>query len=470
MRIIFYVLLFVCQIFLALPIAAQDEIKPLPNDKESADTSNLGFYLKNAAWDAHARSFFMSTVNDGHLKDDYALAAGAGIGVLTKPLHGFQLGVTGFFIFNLWSSNLDEPEPSMGGINRYELGLFDMQNHTNKEDLDRLEELFLKYSRKKWSLSLGKMNLNTPFVNPQDGRMRPTVEEGLWTTFEPSKKWKVEGGWLWRISPRSTVKWFDLAESMGVYPSGLNEFGQRSNYAGNLKSEGMAIAHVAYAPKGKFNWNVWNYYVENIFNTTLLEGRFKHLTANGGTLYSGLQYVHQRTVGNGGNEDQSKAFTSIGAISNVVSAQLGYSRVGWNWNVNYTHITGDGRFLMPREWGRESFYTFMPRERNEGVGNVHAATSKLSFVSKNKQFKWALAYGYFLLPDVKNTRLNKYGLPSYHQINPEVSYAFKGFLEGMELRFLAAIKRNAGETYGDLRYVYNKVNMVNFNFIIDFRL
>jgi hypothetical protein len=81
-----------------------------------------------------------------------------------------------------------------------------------------------------------------------------------------------------------------------------------------------------------------------------------------------------------------------------------------------------------------------------------------------------LAYGYFLLPDVRNTRLNKYGLPSYHQINPEVSYAFKGFLEGMELRFLAAIKRNAGETYGDLRYVYNKVNMVNFNFIIDFRL
>jgi hypothetical protein len=436
----------------------------------NCDSSNVAFFIKNAAWDAHARSFFMSTMNEGHLRDHYALAVGAGIGLLTKPLHGFQMGVTGFFIYNLLSSPLGDLDPSMGGTNRYELGLFDMQNPNNKEDLDRLEELFLKYSASKWSLSLGKMNLNTPFLNPQDGRMRPTVEEGAWAAFEPSKKWKVEGGWLWRISPRSTVKWFDLAESMGVYPSGLNEFGQRSNYAGHLKSEGMAITHLAYSPEGKFKFNLWNYWVENIFNTSLLEARFKHNTTQGGNLYSGLQFVHQRTVGNGGNEELSMAYTSPGVTSNVISVQVGYSQKHWNWNINYTHITGDGRFLMPREWGRESFYTFMPRERNEGLGKVHAATTKLSFVSTNKQVKWAVAYGYFLLPDVKNTRLNKYGLPSYHQINPEVSYAFNGFLDGIELRFLAAIKRNAGETYGDLRYVYNKVNMVNFNFIIDFRL
>ena len=31
---------------------------------------------------------------------------------------------------------------------------------------------------------------------------------------------------------------------------------------------------------------------------------------------------------------------------------------------------------MPREWGKEPFYTFLPRERNEGLGNIHAFTVK----------------------------------------------------------------------------------------------
>ena len=56
--------------------------------------------LKNtilqAHWHAHLRTFFMNTINERELQDDYALAAGAGIGVLTKPLYGFQVGVSGF--------------------------------------------------------------------------------------------------------------------------------------------------------------------------------------------------------------------------------------------------------------------------------------------------------------------------------------------------------------------------------------
>jgi hypothetical protein len=31
---------------------------------------------------------------------------------------------------------------------------------------------------------------------------------------------------------------------------------------------------------------------------------------------------------------------------------------------------------MPREWGRDPFYTFMPRERNEGYGDVNADIDK----------------------------------------------------------------------------------------------
>jgi hypothetical protein len=53
---------------------------------------------------------------------------------------------------------------------------------------------------------VGKINLNTPFLNPQDGRMRPTIEEGVWLSIKESKKIGFNGGWIWKISPRSTVQ------------------------------------------------------------------------------------------------------------------------------------------------------------------------------------------------------------------------------------------------------------------------
>ncbi|MBL7918140.1 MAG: hypothetical protein JNM96_07060, partial [Bacteroidia bacterium] len=141
-----------------------------------------------------------------------------------------------------------------------------------------------------------------------------------------------------------------------------------------------------------------------------------------------------------------------------------------NTSLNYTHITGDGRYLMPREWGKEPFYTFMPRERNEGLGNVHAFLIKTSVNSFNDKLKTGIGYGYYSLPDVKNYRLNKYGMPSYHQINADAGYTFTNFLKGMEIKMLVAYKINNGETYNNLKYIYNKVNMINFNLIVDFKI
>ena len=90
--------------------------------------------LIGAHWEAHTRTFMMSTINEGSLKDDYALASGAGIGLLTKPLYGFQAGLSGFFMYNLTSSKLHEHDSLTNGKNRYEVGLFDIQDPLNKSE------------------------------------------------------------------------------------------------------------------------------------------------------------------------------------------------------------------------------------------------------------------------------------------------------------------------------------------------
>lgn len=434
------------------------------------DSTCLKDCFLKAHWEAHTRTFLMSTINEGNLKDDYALATGAGIGLLTKPIYGFQVGVSGFFIYNLASSKIELPDSLTLSSNRYELGLFDVENPTNKTDLDRLEELYLKYNFSKSAIVIGKININTPFLNPQDGRMRPTIEEGVWINFNESKKIGINGGWIWKISPRSTVQWFSLSNSMGVNPMGLNTDGSKSDYHDNINSAGMAITNIYYNPNDRLKINFWNGMMENVMNTMMLEINTNFSTRKKNKFYQGILFIHQDALNNGGNYNAKKTYINKGAQSNVISFQIGIKNKKQNTSFNYTHITGDGRYLMPREWGKEPFYTFMPRERNEGFGNVHALTIKTSYLFYNDKLKTSLGYGYFSLPDVKNYRLNKYGLPSYHQINVDASYTFSKFLKGMELKTLIAYKIKDGETYNNLKYIYNKVNMININFILDFKI
>jgi hypothetical protein len=434
------------------------------------DSTCLKDCFLRAHWEVHSRTFLMSTFNEGALKDDYALASGAGIGVLTQPIYGFQVGMSGFFIYNLMSSDIDKPDSITKLSNRYELGLFDVEHPDNKNDLDRLEELYLKYNLSKSSVTVGKININTPFVNPQDGRMRPTIEEGVWLSINESKKIGFNGGWIWEVSPRSTVQWFSLANSMGINPMGVNVDGTKSDYHENIKSDGLAIANIYFKPKNNLKISLWNGYFHNVMNTAMIEINLDKMLNDKTKLYHGLMFVHQDAIGYGGNIDQQKTYITKGAISNVISAQVGIKNKRINTSLNYTHITGDGRYLMPREWGKEPFYTFIPRERNEGLGNVHAMMIRSSLNSLNSKLKTGIAYGYYMLPDVRDYRLNKYGMPSYHHVNFDVGYSFDKFLRGLDVKFLAAYKLKEGATYNNLKYVYNKVNLINLNLIVDFKI
>jgi len=48
---------------------------------------------------------------------------------------------------------------------------------------------------------------------------------------------------------------------------------------------------------------------------------------------------------------------------------------------------------------------------------------------------------FYLLPDVQNFRLNKYGLPSYTQVNTDIRYSFAGILKGLEAQLLLVWKK-----------------------------
>lgn len=441
-------------------------LAPFAVFSQQGDTT-LNSVLKNGKFSAHTRTFFMATINEGELSDYHALGVGAGIGYESAEFRKFKFGISGFFIYNVWSSDLSKPDPLSNAVNRYEAGLFDVTNPDNRSDLDRLEELYIQYRAHKSFVRFGKVILNTPFINPQDGRMRPTLEQGLWIEVDEIKNATISAGWITHISPRSTVRWYKVEESIGMYPVGLNENGTRSDYAGNLSSNGVGLLGVS-VKNGSVRFVAWNTLIDNISNTLLVQAE-KDFRAHKHTYYGGVQYVRQDAVGSGGSENPAQTYMTPGTYSNIAGVRVGLRNKKMDLNLNATFFSDKGRFLMPREWGKDPFYTFLPRERNEGSGDVKAISMNVSYTPSRTGMKVAVGMGHYQLPDVRRYSLNKYAMPSYAQFNADIRYNFNGFFSGTSIQFLYVNKIGTGRDYENVRNIINKVNMSNFNLVLNYR-
>jgi hypothetical protein len=207
--------------------------------------------------------------------------------------------------------------------------------------------------------------------------------------------------------------------------------------------------------------------IENILNTAYLQGEWsQENTHEKYTPLLGFQIIRQDAINDGGNSDQNLTYVKKGSHSWVFGARAGVRNETQQLTFNYTRITAHGRFLMPREWGREPLFTFLPRERNEGFGDVHAMN--VVYSKKAGNISASAGYGHYYLPDVYDFRLNKYGIPSYTQFNLGVKYEFDKKLKGLDAEFLYVRKDELGNTYENLEYIMNKVNLNHFNLVLNY--
>ena len=296
--------------------------------------------------------------------------------------------------------------------------------------------------------------------------MRPTGVEGVWFNILDIPKTKIEGGYLWAVSPRSTVRWYYIGESLGLYGVGVNPDGTRSGYSGHINSHYVASLGI-HRDIAKHRFHIWNFHVDNLFNSTMFQADLNFPKGNG-KFIAGLQAIKQYGIENGGNDTVGLRYIDPNATSSVYSARLGWLDPKNQVTLNYTRITKEGRYLMPREWGRDPFYTFMPRERNEGMGDVHAIVAKYTRKLPVNHSQATLMLGHFKLPDIRNFALNKYGFPSYFQANIDLRHQFLGTWTGLEAQILYAHKWGVANDYDNPRYQFNKVDVSNISFVLNY--
>lgn len=424
--------------------------------------------FKQGKFSGQARYYFMATDNTNPLSDYRAHAAGIQMHYQTAKWNGFSVGLGTAHTFNLSSPDFSIPDSITGMVNRYETGLFDQTNPANKKQMNLLQEAYISYEKQKLKITWGRQKMNTPFINPQDGRMRPTAVSGIWFETKEIKNWKWEGGWIYGISPRGTFRFYNVASSIGLYPQGVQSNGAKAQYKDHLKSDGIFLMGIRRNLGSHWHLQCWNQFTENISNTMLFETHWKTKNKNQIGWEWATQFIRQDGLGNGGNESSGLTYFDRHGKSFSFGTRISMKKNRFETQLAYNRITKAGKVLLPREWGRDPYFTFISRERNEGLADVHAVTFRLNYQEKKNNFKPSLALGYYHLPDVKRYEWNKYGMPSYFQANLDLRYALTGFLSGLDVQCLIVAKKGTGETYQMPKFEFNKVNMILYNFVVNY--
>jgi hypothetical protein len=451
-----------------------------PALSQNLKTDSIGFadFLKKGKFSGFSRTFLMSTINEGALKDFISLGTNIGGQYETPVWKGFQFRAGASFIFNLAGTDLTKPDSITLKPSRYEIGLYDLQQPGRRWDLGKLEEFYLRYYYKKSQITVGRQLPQMPFINPQDGRIRPTFVEGALLEINDLKNFQFKTAFLWRISPRSITGWYNIGESMSFYPEGRGLDGKPSGYINNTRSSGVFLANAIYQIYNEekhfgLKIQLWEQLVLNVFNTVYFQTDWNKKIGNI-EIGAGLQGIQQNAVAKGGNDMDSLRYFSLNQKSWTIGSQLFFrlavpKKMLLGIELNYNRIFGSGRFLSPREWGREPLYTFLPRERLEGAGDVQAFSAVINFQNQKLGLITKLSYGHYLLPDVKKPELNKYAMPSFGHLQFFAEKKFTKLLKGLNLKFLYLYKLSASDTYNNPNFIYNKVNMHHFEMIIDFK-
>ncbi len=415
----------------------------------------------------HLRSFWMNTAYPGQsLKSDYAL----GISLLASSRITYaknwtvELGYRAFS--NAFSSEIWIPDPTTGQSNRYETGLFDILEPEDRF-FGKLELFSLDFSSKKYQFKVGRMPIYTDWVNGQDGRLSPTVVEGLNATFIPSKQWRISLWAIGRMSIRGSSEWLGVGETLGIYPQGRTIFGKQGNYFGNTESKWLGVLELDRQLSNGSKLHYSHTLAQNLFSTSwaLFEKNWK---INSSTWSIGIQSGIQHGLGTGGNSNSNFAYKNPKDLNYAVSGRFGWGNGRWNSHLSFTHVGGEGRWLSPREWGKDAWYTFIPRERNEGFESVNAWVGYLEYRSEKIPVQVYAHGGFHWLSDAANVAANKYNFPSYRQLNLGLKYQPKK-ISNLDIHFIFVSKEPLTSEKLTAIQIYNKVELLHFNGIINWK-
>lgn len=379
------------------------------------------------------------------------------------PYKGFKFEVKGIFTFQTFSSDLNEPDPNTNKASKWEIELYDVLDRDNKTDLDRLEELFLNYEWKNSFVRYGRIPIDeTPLLNQRDGRMKPYAFEGFYGDIQLFKKWRAKPIIIHGASPRSTVEWFQMNEAIGLNNNGFTSTGEKTNYHHQLNTHFLAAQEISYTSK-TININLWEWYLDKVFNLNWAQFEWKQSNYK-----LGLIAVNQTANPYQNKLTATNQFITPGTSTQILSYMAKLQKEQFSFEIAQSILIGNGRFVFPRELGRERLYTSITRSWADGLGKANIYKIEGTYTPKQKEeLAINLITQFIKTAGQNNWEFNKYGVRDYIQSVFEVDYNFKGKFKGLELDLLYIYRKDVAKKSISTMEAFNKTNFHQFNFILN---
>ena len=407
------------------------------------------------------RYFFMNTYHINHDEYYYANAVGGRLNYHTAEFKGFHIGLAGLFVYDVGSSEYPEHDEELLSV--YERELFDLTHPHNSNDLDRMEELFLQYRYKSSFIKYGKMDINTPLMNPRDTRMKPYVFRGFWGEFNQIDNLRLNAGWMDGASPRSSTHWFNFNEAIDLYERGVSTTGVPTNELPDYQCDGVGILGLTYNLNANLTGQAWWYHLDDVANNFWYQADLKQPMNDRLNLIAGGIYLHQSPLSN----DREFNYYDATQRTDLFSGKLGVSSKQFELYASYTHVGKAGRFVFPLEFGRAKLYTLIPRIDQEGFGDMNTTVLAANFKPNWLDgFQAFAAVGRVNAPDYNNYKLNKYGIPSYNHFAFDAGYRFHHLFDGLDVHALyvykdaTTIHPEQAEAHHDVFFAYHNFSLI----------
>ncbi len=438
---------FIVLLFLKLPLGAQ-------TTEEDKSIERFG----------EVKTRYMRTGNRGELKDFAIMVSHFKYEFKASLNHWLSLGVQANGLFH-YGTNGIKPDGITGSGPIYEGNLWNRSQMTGSAELT-LPQIYAELNFGAHQVTAGQFLRNTPLINPEPWPL-PNAMKGLWYKYQLNKGASFQLGTIFQISSRFSGDFADIGESLSIVGVGVDATGNPAQYRGNVESDLILIANAKFSLGEKTELDIWNYFVENVTNTLIIE---PSLTLGDGSWKAKAMLLYQSRVNNGGNDITELAYTF-----DKSGVYLG-ARLEKNWNsnilqLNFSRIGASGRVLLPREWGLEPFYTFQRRTRVEGNSDLTAVNLKWqrSWDKEKARYRFFSGIVQNWMPDAFDAPRNKRRLPSHLHWDASFKYEPKGKLQGLSLELYAAYRFLTDDIGTDLNALINRADFWHIDFIVGYK-
>ena len=426
--------------------------------QEKGKSQSLYESFSKGDLDGEVRNFFMNTINRNELKDYYTNATGIALMYETKPLKGFSVGVNFRSVFRTFGNHLSGEDSQVSEAAKWEYELYDLLDKGNYKDINKVEELYLKYRFNSSYVSFGRLETEyTPLLNNSDGRMGPFAHQGLWLHHAWGSGSSIDFGYINSVSPRSTTDWFSLNQAIGLFTNGFLPNGEAADYKNKTNADGLGLFKYSLS-ESNLNVKVYDLYIHNLLNTLWIETDY---TLKDWKL--GLQYAIQHGVEAQRSIPLENQYIRNGENGQIFSSELSWSQGNWILSLAYSHLFDTGRFLFPKELGRDRFYTSISRSRMEGLGNANATLFKAAKLFPRSGFNLLLELQSITGVDLNEFTFNKYNKDESFQVNTIITYDGSQLLKGLSFETLLVYRNNQNSTSNEM--IYNRSNFFQLNFM-----